>query len=101
MATTDPKSRSASNEVVRVRPTPPAINRQSTNGAPSAKTTSEQPVQPMPASTPHMPKPNKEIKQKKPQTELNSNVITAIIATIIIVLGLAALAVYAYTKTQK
>jgi hypothetical protein len=48
--------------------------------------------------SPQKPHP---VKSKTSQKESNKGVTSAILATVVIVLGLAALAVYAYLKTKK
>lgn len=61
------------------------------------------PVQPAPApdAAAVNPVPSKAVKQPKPPKQHNPNLDLAIAATVIIVLGVAALFVYAYLQTQK
>lgn len=65
-----------------------------TDGASSPPPPAVQPTKPA-------PKPTQAVINKKPPKQSGNNVALAIVATIIIVLGLAGLAVFAYMKAQK
>lgn len=83
-----PKTSSAASEATPVQ-SPPIDST-----GPSPQPSAAQPIKPA-------PKPAQPVVNKKPPKQPGNNVALAIVATIIIALGLAGLAVFAYMKAQK